>query len=61
MAMLEKSVQDAKATRGEPGTVHELSGKKKKTAAWRTSSAAASTKKTAAKKTTPKGKPRRSA
>ncbi|WP_030731735.1 hypothetical protein [Streptomyces sp. NRRL S-237] len=49
IAMLEKSVQDAKATRGEPGTVHQLPGKK--TVA----------KKAATKKGTSKGKPRHSA
>ncbi|MFF3625429.1 Ku protein [Streptomyces sp. NPDC002467] len=57
MAMLEKSVQDAKATRSEPGTVHQLPDKK--TASKKAGSAAAG--KTAAKKTAAKGKPRRSA
>ncbi|MGW7327743.1 non-homologous end joining protein Ku [Streptomyces sp. NPDC054840] len=33
MAMLEKSVQDAKATRGEPATVHELPATKKPSSA----------------------------
>ncbi|WP_051810231.1 hypothetical protein [Streptomyces sp. NRRL S-378] len=61
MAMLEKSVQDAKATRsGEPATIHQLRSKKK-TAAKKISSTAPSAKKSAAKKTPPKGKPRRSA
>ncbi|MFI7360083.1 Ku protein [Streptomyces avidinii] len=54
MAMLEKSVQDAKATRGEPGTLHKLPGKK-------TVAKKAATKTTPAKKATSKGKPRRSA
>ncbi|MEU3670827.1 Ku protein [Streptomyces virginiae] len=57
MAMLEKSVQEAKTTRGEPATVHPLSATKK-TAAKKTGSGAAAAKKTAAKKTTTKGKPR---
>ncbi|MFF3726852.1 Ku protein [Streptomyces erythrochromogenes] len=60
MAMLEQSVQDAKATRGEPATVHELPGKKK-TAAKKTSGAAPAAKKAAAKKAPAKGRPRRSA
>ncbi|MFJ3861549.1 hypothetical protein ACIPRL_35650 [Streptomyces sp. NPDC090085] len=56
MAMLEKAVQDAKTSRGEPATVHPVPAKaktppKKATAA----------KKTAAKKAPTKKKPRRSA
>lgn len=51
MAMLEQSVQDAKATRGEPATVHEMPAKKK----------APVEKQSAAKKAPAKGKPRRSA
>ncbi|MFE5621081.1 hypothetical protein ACFQ8S_03345 [Streptomyces virginiae] len=49
MAMLEKSVQDAKATRGEPATVHPMPANKKASA------------KKVAKKTTAKSKPRRTA
>ncbi|WP_331756614.1 Ku protein [Streptomyces sp. NBC_01568] len=60
MAMLEKSVQDAKATRGEPATVHELSSEKKAVAK-KTSSPAQAAKRPAPKKAAPKGKPRRSA
>lgn len=60
MAMLEKSVQDAKATRGEPATVHQLPGKKKATAK-KTSSTAAAAKKPVAKKAASARKPRRSA
>ncbi len=60
MAMLEQSVQDAKATRGEPASVHSLPAKKKG-AARKTGSAAATAKKPAVKKTAAKGKPRRSA
>lgn len=59
MAMLERSVQDAKATRGEPGTVHPLPGGKK-AAVKKTGSTVAGAKKTAAKKT-PTAKPPRSA
>ncbi|MFC9816114.1 hypothetical protein ACFVJM_29110 [Streptomyces virginiae] len=47
--MLERSVQDAKATRGEPATVHPMPASKKASA------------KKAAKKTTAKSKPRRTA
>ncbi|MFD6915212.1 Ku protein [Streptomyces virginiae] len=57
MAMLEKSVQDAKATRSEPATVHPLPSKKK-TAAKKTDSPAAAVKTTAGKRTTSKRKPR---
>lgn len=60
MAMLEKSVQDAKATRGEPATVHEMPAKKKAAAKKSTSTSAAG-KGVAAKKTAAKSKPRRSA
>ncbi|MFE5489008.1 Ku protein [Streptomyces virginiae] len=49
MAMLEKSVQDAKATRGEPATVHPMPANKKASA------------KKVAKKTTAKSKPPRTA
>ncbi|WP_436840729.1 Ku protein [Streptomyces virginiae] len=59
MAMLEKSVQDAQASRGEPATVHELPGKKKTEV--KKNSGAASARKTTAKKTTAKGRPRRTA
>ncbi|MGY4394786.1 DNA end-binding protein Ku [Streptomyces sp. TE12347] len=58
MAMLEKSVQDAKATRGEPATVHPLPSKKKTAAKKTDSPAAAAAKTTAGKKTTSKRKPR---
>ncbi|MFD5489457.1 Ku protein [Streptomyces virginiae] len=62
MAMLEKSVQDAKASRGEPATVHPIPAKKKppgkNTTAKKTSTGE---KKTPAKKTSSKGKPSRSA
>ncbi|MFD8888855.1 Ku protein [Streptomyces erythrochromogenes] len=52
MSMLEKSVQDAKASRsGEPATVHPMPAKKQ-TSAEKTAAAAA------AKKITPKSKPR---
>ncbi|WP_030965727.1 Ku protein [Streptomyces sp. NRRL S-378] len=57
MAMLEKSVQDAKTTRGEPATVHPMPAKKKAPAK-KTASTAASVKKPAAKKTASKRKPR---
>ncbi|MFF4427244.1 hypothetical protein ACFY04_42080 [Streptomyces sp. NPDC001549] len=63
MAMLEKSVQDAKATRGELATVHQLPGQKKRTAR-KTSSTAATAKKTAARKAASQAttrSPRRSA
>ncbi|MEU4729580.1 Ku protein [Streptomyces sp. NPDC023588] len=61
MAMLEKSVQEAKATRAEPGTVHQLPEGKKKAAAKKTSGAGTAERRPAAKKTASKGKPRRSA
>ncbi|WP_405827328.1 Ku protein [Streptomyces sp. NBC_00105] len=57
MAMLEKSVQDAKATRGEPATVHPLPAKKETTAK-KTGNTAAAAKKTATKKATSRRKPR---
>lgn len=64
MAILEKSVQDAKATRGEPATVHPMPAKKeamaKKGAAMSGSSAAVA-KKPVAKKAAAKRKPPRSA
>ncbi|MEU6299817.1 Ku protein [Streptomyces erythrochromogenes] len=69
MAMLEKSVQDAKATRGEPATVHPMPARKK-TAASKSSTAPptgkmapakTAAKKKAAKKTPSKRKPPRSA
>ncbi|WP_030722439.1 Ku protein [Streptomyces sp. NRRL F-2580] len=61
MAMLEKSVQEAKTTRGEPATVHPMPVKKKSPA--KTASTPAAAKKTAAKKpaaqkTASKRKPR---
>ncbi|MEU4356284.1 Ku protein [Streptomyces virginiae] len=55
MAMLEKSVQDAQATRSEPATVHPTPAAKKSAGKKKSTGAAAS------KKTTAKGKPRRSA
>ncbi|WP_158754766.1 hypothetical protein [Streptomyces sp. NRRL F-2580] len=59
MAMLERPVQDAKATRGEPATVHPMpANKKDKTV--KTAGAAAA-KNTTAKKATAKSKPRRTA
>ncbi|WP_240804217.1 Ku protein [Streptomyces sp. A0592] len=57
MAMLEKSVQDAKTTRGDAATVHPMPAKKK-TAAKKTSSTAAARKTAASKKTVSKRKPR---
>ncbi|WP_030390784.1 Ku protein [Streptomyces sp. NRRL S-241] len=57
MAMLEKSVQEAKVTRGESATVHPMPAKKttaKKAAAKKTSGTAADVKKTPAKKTAKK-------
>ncbi|MEV7445692.1 Ku protein [Streptomyces sp. NPDC091204] len=59
MAMLEKSVQDAKATRGEPATVHPMPAKKGKTV--KKTAGAAAAKNTTAKKATAKSKPRRTA
>ncbi|MFI8365227.1 Ku protein [Streptomyces sp. NPDC085612] len=64
MAMLEKSVQDAKASRGEPATVHPIPAKKKTRAKKTTAAKIASTaaaKKTAVKKAPAKRKPPRSA
>ncbi|MFD5883624.1 hypothetical protein [Streptomyces yangpuensis] len=65
MAMLEKSVQDAKATRGEPATVHPMPTKGKTTAKKTGSTAAAakkaSPKRATAKKAASKRKPPRSA
>ncbi|MFD6918382.1 Ku protein [Streptomyces virginiae] len=62
MAMLEKSVQDTKATRGEtePATVHEMPAKKK-AADKKTANTPSAGKRAAAQKTAAKGKPRRSA
>ncbi|WP_078893305.1 Ku protein [Streptomyces sp. NRRL F-2580] len=55
MAMLEKSVQEAKVTRGEPATVHAMPAKKKatasKAAAKKTGGTTTDAKKTPAKKT----------
>ncbi|MFE5722158.1 Ku protein [Streptomyces erythrochromogenes] len=56
IAMLEKSVQDAKAIRGEPATVHPMPAAAKKTG-----STTAAAKKSARKKTASKRKPPRSA
>ncbi|MDX3539651.1 Ku protein [Streptomyces sp. MB09-01] len=64
MAMLEKSVQDAKTIRGEPATVHPMPAKKKATAkkpaAKKTGSTPVDTKRTTAKKTAKKTPPKRS-
>ncbi|WP_158717783.1 hypothetical protein [Streptomyces sp. NRRL F-2664] len=58
MAMLEKSVQEAKATRGEPATVHPMPATKKPTAekasAKKTSSTVAGARSTTAAKTAKK-------
>ncbi|MFE5522034.1 Ku protein [Streptomyces virginiae] len=62
MSMLEQSVQEAKATRGEPATVHPMPAKKR--TAKKVTPAAAAKKapaKTAAKKPAAKRKPPRSA
>ncbi|MFB7053550.1 hypothetical protein ACFCXT_10595 [Streptomyces vinaceus] len=58
--MLENSVQDAEATRGEPATVYRFPGKKEATAKMTSGTAGGVTRKPAAKKAPLKRKPCRS-